>query len=107
MTTPPPTIVGFPRRLGSSRCSTEAKNASASACRIDAAAGTNVCSHRKLAGSRPVAGLGPRKQPDVEEVAEGLARVGLRQCDELLRRRVAVAVLRRPVSEDLEEDRIA
>src|SRR4051794_9110522 len=49
MTTPAPTIVGRPRRLGSSRCSTEAKNASASACRIDAAVDTNVCSHRALA----------------------------------------------------------
>ena len=39
-TTPPPTITGRPRSRGSSRCSTDAKNASASAC------STNICSLR-------------------------------------------------------------
>ena len=43
---PPPTITGRPRRRGSSRCSTEAKNESASACRIVASFHTNTCSHR-------------------------------------------------------------
>src|ERR671923_1193228 len=52
MTTPAPTIVGRPRRLGSSRCSTEAKNASASACRIDPDRDTNVCSHWRPHPSR-------------------------------------------------------
>src|SRR5689334_18850531 len=37
-----PTITGLPLRRGSSRCSTEAKNESRSACRID---DTNICSH--------------------------------------------------------------
>src|SRR5436190_12147649 len=46
-TTPPPTITGRPRRLGSSRCSTEAKNESASACRVVAESCTNTCSHRR------------------------------------------------------------
>src|SRR3954470_603362 len=45
MTTPPPTITGRPRSDGSSRCSTDAKNASRSACRIVASPDTNACSH--------------------------------------------------------------
>src|SRR3954464_14322631 len=43
-TTPPPTATGRPRSDGSSRCSTEAKNESASACRM-VASDTNRCSH--------------------------------------------------------------
>src|SRR4051812_47821062 len=43
-TTPPPTATGRPCSDGSSRCSTEAKNESASACRM-VASGTNTCSH--------------------------------------------------------------
>src|SRR5689334_18835127 len=39
-----PTITGFPLRRGSSRCSTDAKNESRSACRID---DTNTCSHSR------------------------------------------------------------
>src|SRR6185312_3184059 len=39
-----PTITGLPSRRGSSRCSTEAKNESRSACRIE---DTNTCSHRQ------------------------------------------------------------
>src|ERR671915_118876 len=50
-TTPPPTITGRPRSRGSSRCSTDAKNASRSACRMFAAPATNICSH---VGSSPV-----------------------------------------------------
>src|SRR5215217_8392252 len=46
-TTPPPTSTGLPRNLGSSRCSTDAKNASRSAWRMVASAtDTNRCSHR-------------------------------------------------------------
>ena len=47
MTTPPPTSTGRPRSRGSSRCSTEAKNASRSAWRMEATgpAYTNTCSH--------------------------------------------------------------
>ena len=41
-----PTITGRPRRRGSSRCSTDAKNASRSACRIVVSRDTNICSHR-------------------------------------------------------------
>src|SRR4029077_12645413 len=44
-----------PSKRGSSRCSTEAKNESASACRIVASSRTNVCSHRDApAGNSPV-----------------------------------------------------
>ena len=42
---PAPTMTGRPRRRGSSRCSTDAKNASRSACRIVASPDTNICSH--------------------------------------------------------------
>src|SRR3954454_5701387 len=46
-TTPPPTATGRPRSAGSSRCSTEAKNESASAWRMLASDDdTNTCSHR-------------------------------------------------------------
>src|SRR4051794_16473339 len=46
MTTPPPTMTGRPRSRGSSRCSTDAKKASRSACRIVASSSdTNTCSH--------------------------------------------------------------
>src|SRR3954471_21395408 len=46
-TTPPPTATGRPRSDGSSRCSTEAKNESASAWRMLASdLDTNTCSHR-------------------------------------------------------------
>src|SRR6478609_3465028 len=40
----PPTITGFPRSDGLSRCSTEAKNASRSRCRIDASRRTRPLS---------------------------------------------------------------
>src|SRR5512132_2393784 len=39
-------MTGRPRSSGRSRCSTAAKNASTSACRIVASIRTNVCSHR-------------------------------------------------------------
>ena len=61
-TTPPPTITACPRSFGSSRCSTDAKNASRSAWRIVAAAvDTNTCSHRGQPVDRaePVRPAGP------------------------------------------------
>src|SRR5690349_13754836 len=58
MTTPPPTMTGLPRNFGSSRCSTDAKNASRSAWRIVASAGhTNTCSHT-VAGAASASGRG-------------------------------------------------
>src|SRR4029453_12695157 len=39
-------MTGRPRSSGRSRCSTAAKNASTSACRIVASICTNICSHR-------------------------------------------------------------
>src|SRR6478672_11315134 len=44
-------MIGRPRSLASSRCSTEAKNESTSAWRIVASPDTNICSH-KAVGSR-------------------------------------------------------
>src|SRR4051794_34706287 len=47
-------MTGRPRRLGSSRCSTDAKNASRSACRIEGCSGTNTCSHSGVSACRAV-----------------------------------------------------
>src|ERR671910_54207 len=57
-------MVGRPRRLGWSRCSTEAKKASTSACRIVASVDTNTCSHRQ----RPRATRSGSEFPLVEVV---------------------------------------
>src|SRR3954469_8275459 len=57
MTTPPPTITGRPRRAGSSRCSTDAKKASRSACRM-VALDTNTCSHPDGWRASPGSGRG-------------------------------------------------
>jgi hypothetical protein len=48
-------MIGRPRKRASSRCSTEAKNESTSACRIVASCGTNVCSQQSLLGGKPPA----------------------------------------------------
>src|SRR3954466_3063421 len=70
-TTPPPTATSRPRSDGSSRCSTEAKNESASACRM-VASGTNACSHRPRTSDQ-VAHLHdhiPAREEPVEEHRE-------------------------------------
>src|SRR5690349_23734333 len=59
----PPTMTGLPRSDGLSRCSTAAKNASRSRCRIDAALRTGpmiVHRHPQRPGSRVRPGGGSR-----------------------------------------------
>ena len=86
MTTPPPTMTGRPRRAGSSRCATEAKNASTSACRMTVpGADTNVCSYRNAPArwqaaqpARPQASSGRRAQVQVAHGSWAAARDGVR-----------------------------
>src|SRR5215208_2017528 len=96
---PPPTATGLPRSSGSSRCSTEAKNASASACRIVVPSDTNTCSHidARLAG-RISTNVGPRDlagNPDAGDDGRALRRLDAVGLDRA-RGREARDPLRRP-----------
>src|SRR3954449_1912300 len=85
MTTPPPTATGRPRSAGSSRCSTDAKNASRSAWRMDAR--TNTCSPTRQARIWKTRAMTPPTQQDAAlmlQAAQWGAQIGLVDANQTL-----------------------